>query len=516
VLPDTVAAEAIVAHHAVLIVYKNYSMDFPMFHLDWLNDRFLIAMIAIIHVFINHGLAVGFIPYITWLEQKGVTMAGPSQITQPEWDDMIYKKMKVAFIITTTIGAMTGVGIWFSAALISPASIGSLIRVFYFAWFVEWLTFVTEVVLIMIYFLTWKNANASLRGKLRHIRFGWFLSIFSWITMAIIVSILGFMMDPGNWHQHHSLLNGFTNPIYLPQLFFRTPAAMVLGGIFGMLLTTIFSKKGTMERTIALKSAARWILAWSPIALTAAYIYYNAMPEAMRANMSTAVGSMEFAKYYELLSYIIPGAVSLVVIISLWAWIRPRSIRFAFVLIPCLAAFGFLGIFERVREFIRKPYVIGGYMYSNLLREEDYPLYKRDGILKYATYATTATITADNQLTAGRDVFMLSCSRCHTTNGINSIVTVFEGVYGAGKPLSENDIAAYIPNMHNGRTYMPPFPGNKKELAALAAYIRHLQLSGETLGGAQSEGVMVNPLNNVQAAEELMKEEEKKTVTREN
>ena len=82
--------------------------------------------------------------------------------------------MKVAFIITTTIGAMTGVGIWFSASLISPSSIGSLIRVFYWAWFTEWIVFVTEVVLIMIYFLTWKNSNKSLRAKIRHIRFGWF------------------------------------------------------------------------------------------------------------------------------------------------------------------------------------------------------------------------------------------------------------------------------------------------------------------------------------------------------
>ncbi|WP_160717504.1 c-type cytochrome [Chitinophaga solisilvae] len=483
-------------------------MDFPMFHLDWLNDRFLIAMIAIIHVFINHGLAVGFIPYITWLEQKGVSMAGAAQITDPAWDDMVYRKMKVAFIITTTLGAMTGVGIWFSAALISPASIGSLIRVFYFAWFVEWLTFVTEVVLIMIYFLTWKNAGRTLKAKLRHIRFGWFLSLFSWITMVIIVSILGFMMDPGNWNQHHSLLNGFTNPIYLPQLFFRTPAAMVLGGIFGMLLTTIFTSRGTAVRTTALKSAARWILAWAPVALVAACIYYRAMPEAMRFNMSTAVGTMEFAQYYQLLSYIIPGAVSLVVIISIWALLRPRSIRFAFVLAPCLAAFGFLGIFERVREFIRKPYIIGGYMYSNLLREEDYPLYKRDGILKYATYTGVVEITPANRLAAGRDVFMLSCSRCHTTNGINSIVEVFERVYGAGKPLDENSIEAYIPNMHNGRTYMPPFPGNTQELKALAAYIRQLQLTGEPLGGAQTEGVTVNPLNSMDAAVELMKKNE--------
>jgi hypothetical protein len=203
-------------------------MDFPVFHFDWLNDRFLIAVIAIIHVLINHGLAVGFVPFVTWLEQKGVAQSGPDQITDPAWDNMAYKLMWVAFIITTTIGAMTGVGIWFSAALVSPASIGSLIRVFYWAWFIEWLVFVTEVVLILIYFLTWKNSNKSIHAKVKHIRLGWFLSIFSWITMAIIVAILGFMMDPGNWNANHSLLNGFLNPIYLPQLAFRTPTAMVL------------------------------------------------------------------------------------------------------------------------------------------------------------------------------------------------------------------------------------------------------------------------------------------------
>ena len=96
-------------------------MDFPMFHMDWLNDRFLIAVIAILHVLINHGLAVGFVPYITWLEQKGVSMSGPNEITNLEWDKIVYRKMKVAFIITTTIGAMTGVGIWFSAALVKPS-----------------------------------------------------------------------------------------------------------------------------------------------------------------------------------------------------------------------------------------------------------------------------------------------------------------------------------------------------------------------------------------------------------
>lgn len=489
-------------------------MDFPMFHLDWLNDRFLIAMIAIIHVIINHGLAVGFVPYITWLEQKGVSLSGRDQITNLEWDNAVYKKMKVAFIITTTIGAMTGVGIWFSAALVSPASIGSLIRVFYWAWFTEWLVFVTEVVLILIYFLTWKASNNSLKAKLRHIRFGWFLSIFSWITMAIIVSILGFMMDPGNWNTDKTFINGFTNPIYLPQLLFRTPTAMLIGGVFGMSLTMFFTKKGSDMRASMLKSAGKWVLIWTPLAVIGAVIYYNAMPEAMTANMSTAVGSMEFESYYNLLKYFIIGTGSLAIIVAGIALYAPRRLRFIHVVLPALLTFGFLGIFERVREFIRKPYVIGNYMYSNLLREEDYPLYKQEGILKFATYTSVTEITEENKLIAGRDVFMNTCSRCHTTQGVNSIVYVFERMYGYGKPFDENALTGYIPNMHKGRTYMPPFPGNKAELKALAAYIKHVQQTGENLEGVQTTGVEINPQTSAEAVSKMIEQNNaEKTLT---
>ncbi|MNK34121.1 hypothetical protein D3C87_526220 [compost metagenome] len=472
-------------------------MDFPMFHLDWLNNRMLIAGIATLHVIINHGLAVGFIPFITWLEQKGVQKSASGEVTDLKWDAMVYKMMKVAFIITTTIGAMTGVGIWFSASLISPTSIGSLIRVFYWAWFVEWITFVTEVVLIMIYFLAWKNSNNSLKAKLRHIRFGWFLSVASWITMALIVSILGFMMDPGNWNTDKSLLNGFTNPIYLPQLLFRTPTAMLLGGIFGMMLMTFFTKSGSQMRAMALKAASKWILLWAPITLIGAIVYYKAIPQAMTENMSTAVGTMDFAQYYGLLKYFIIGGIGLTVVIALIGLWRARLIKPYMVILPVVTAFAFLGFFERVREFVRKPYVIGKYMYSNLLLEDDYIVYQQDGLLKHATYTTVTEITEENKVEAGRNVFMLACSRCHTTQGVNSAVDVFERMYGPGKPLDVNSMAGYIPNMHNGRNYMPPFPGTAQEANALAEYIRYVQQTGESLEGAQTEGITVNPNNSV-------------------
>jgi hypothetical protein len=483
-------------------------MDFPLFHFDWLNDRFLIAVIAILHVLINHGLAVGFVPFVTWMEQKGVSSSSADQITNHEWDNLAYKLMWVAFIITTTVGAMTGVGIWFSAALVSPTSIASLIRVFYWAWFIEWLVFVTEVVLILIYFLTWKNSNKTLSSKIRHIKLGWFLSIFSWITMAIIVAILGFMMDPGNWNKDHSLLNGFLNPIYLPQLFFRTPTAMVVAGTFIFFLIILFTDRNTELRVKAVKTVSTWILCWAPFSLVGAIVYYRVMPEAMTANMSTAVGSMDFAQYYNLLKYFIIGGISLAVVISVFGLIKPKQVRLYMVVLPMFMAFGFLGIFERVREFIRKPFVIGGYLYSNLLRVEDYPLYKKDGVLKHATYTSVTDITDDNLIEAGKNVFMLTCSRCHTTQGVNSIVYVFERMYGFNKPLNEGSMKAYIPYMHEGRTYMPPFPGTDRELDALVAYIKNIQQTSDPLYGAQDEGVVINPLNNARQAVKILEKQQ--------
>ena len=475
-------------------------MDFPMFHLDWLNNRMLIAIIAILHVIINHGLAVGFMPFVTWLEQRGVSRSGQDQITDLEWDNMVYKIMKVAFIITTTVGAMTGVGIWFSVALVSPASIGSLIRVFYWAWFIEWLVFVTEVVLIMIYFLTWKNSNSSLKAKIRHINFGWYLSIFSWITMAIIVSILGFMMDPGNWETNKSLLNGFTNPIYLPQLLFRTPTAMLVAGIFGMLLITLFTKAGSNLRLNAVKYASKWLLLWAPISLIGAYIYYNAMPEAMTANMSTAVGTIAFSQYYDLLKYFVAGGVGFTLIVGIVGVYKTKVLKPYMVIIPVVTAIAYLGFFERVREFIRKPYVIGQYMYSNLLLEDDYVVYKQDGILKHATYTSVNEVTEDNKIEAGKNVFTIACSRCHTAQGVNSILDVFDRMYGStGKPLDVASMAAYMPNMHTARNFMPEFPGNEKEAEALATYIKYLQQTGDVLEGAQEEGISVNPNNSASA-----------------
>lgn len=450
-------------------------MDFPIFHLDFLGNRALIAIIAVLHAVINHSLAVGLMPVVTMLEFRGFMLRKSNPEQAEKWDNIAYKILFFAFIVTTTIGAMTGVGIWFSASLVNPASIGSLIRVFFGAWFVEWLVFVTEVVLILLYFLTWKKLRANSADKAKHLRYGVLLSFFSWITMAIIVSILSFMMDTGNWNNDRTFIYGFLNPIYLPQLLFRTTLAMTMGGMIALFLSLIFTRKDPEFRATIVKYISRWVLVWGPLAAIGATIYYFIIPENLVGNLPVAMGTIEFQSWYSQIIMIVGLAIGLVMLVANWAYFKPKTTPSWLAAISILLVVGLMGHFERLREFIRKPYVIGEYMYSNGIRVEDYPLLQRDGVLKHSNFVATKEVTSENVLEAGRDVFILTCSRCHTTNGIvNPVKGKFTKMFG-DNPWDVAQMKGYIKNMHKARYFMPPFPGNDKELEALSVYIKTLQ-----------------------------------------
>ena len=470
-------------------------MDFPLFHLDFMGNRMLVAIIAILHVLINHALAVGFAPLVTILEFRAYEKMKIDKEKGAAWDEMARKLMFTAFIITTSLGALTGVGIWFAASLANPASLGSLIRVFYFAWFTEWIIFVLEVVFIMIYFLTWKKSNESPKRKKRHILFGVWLSIFSWLTMAIIVAILGFMMDPGSWIDHKTLFSGFANPLYLPQLIFRSAVAMMMAGCVALLITAYTLKRGNIIRPGILRHISFWILIWMPVAAVGAYIYYWYIPRSMIGNLPVALGTQEFQSWYDSLLLIIKIVVIIGFIVGILGTIAPKRLPKHLLIIPVLASIIFMGTFERLREFIRKPYVIGEYMYANGILVDEYPLYQQNGILKNTPYASITEITEENKIKAGEEVFTLACTRCHTTHGINSIVVNFERMYGTETPLNVESMKAYIKGMHNVRYYMPPFPGNDAELDALANYIAQEQKEPTILEGVQIKGVDVKTIN---------------------
>ncbi|NOS89848.1 MAG: cytochrome c [Methylococcaceae bacterium] len=457
-------------------------MDFPIFHIDFIGNRMLIAVDAILHVIINHALAVGALPIIALLEYIGI------RNKDKRWDALAFRLLKIIFIVTTTVGALTGVGIWFSASLINPAAIGSLIRVFFWGWFVEWLVFVSEVSLIMAYFLTWESTRDKPEAKLKHWRLGLFLAAFSWITMAIIVAILGFMMDTGNWQTERTLLAGLFNPMYFPQLGFRTTLAMVMGGMSMICLTYLYTRRELAFRSAVLEVLSKWTGAWLLALAIAAIWYYQVIPGHMLANIPVAVTTQEYVSWNSQLKWLLIFGLAFVGWVAWASFKRPGQVHGAKYALSLVVLVLMLGQFERVREFIRKPFIIGNYMYANGLRVDDYPLLKRDGILQHATYAGIREITADNQVSAGREVFEQTCSRCHTVNGINSIRGQLKNMYG-DKRWQADIIAAYVENMHGARYFMPPFPGNKTELQALSVYLASLQKRAAAFNGAQINGI---------------------------
>jgi mono/diheme cytochrome c family protein len=447
-------------------------MDFPIFHADFFGNRALIGIIAITHVIINHSFAVGMMPLLAVLEWWA------HRTGRHDWDQVLYKILAVAFVVTTTAGALTGVGIWFSTSVVNPAAIGSLLRVFYWAWFAEWLVFVAEVVLILIYFLTWKRFTGA--QKPVHIRIGIALAVMSWLTMAIITAILGFMMDPGSWVQERSLISGFLNPVYMPQLLFRTCAAMVMAGSLALALSTAFTSRGSLLRGEMVRVFGSWTLFWTVPLTVWALVYYQAIPTEMMANLPVAFGTLVWADKYQTLLWLTVGVALLTTVVNLWAVLKPAKATTFVWLIPFICVSLLVGQFERARQFIRKPYVLAHYMYSNGVVASEAPYVAKTGLLANCAWSRTRIITDENRVEAGREVFLLACSRCHTLHGANSIRGNLARLY-PGQTWSADVIDAYVRNIHGARAYMPPFPGTQPERAALAVYLTRLQETGDRI-----------------------------------
>lgn len=469
-------------------------MDFPAFYLDHLaGGRLIIGLIASLHVLINHPLAVGAYPLLTWMEWWA------HKHNRPDIDRLAYRITFVVFIVTTTVGAMTGVGIWLSTSLFAPFAIGSLLRVFFWGWFTEWLVFISEVCLICWWFLTWKKMTTP-EAKRKHIKIGVALSVMSWLTMALIVAVLGFMMKPGEWNQTRAFMDAMTNPLYAPQLAFRTCFALMTAAVFIWFTAFFFTKRQSPQDPHPHR-LRRWLVYRMShvvlVSLLGVYLfgtwYWNNVPETMKANSSVALLTQEFMNWHAQFQSLLGWTVAIFVVIGLGGLSETFTVPRWLLLVPSILGIWLLGHFERAREFMRKPWVIGEYLYSNGIHKDELAFLQSEGLLKHATYVRHRVVTDANKVECGQDVFMLACSRCHSTTGLNGVIEKFTAMYGADKAWDSAGMQLFIKGMHQTRTFMPPFPGNEKEAEALVAYIQELRRNPQSLPGAQESGIVVAP-----------------------
>jgi mono/diheme cytochrome c family protein len=432
-------------------------LEFPIFQVPYLGNGMTIALNAVLHVVISHGISIGVMAIIVLGEYLGFRRSSP------DWEVFSKTLLKPTIIIITGVGAVTGVGIWFITSALSPRSIGSLLRVFFWPWFIEWIIFTLEVIVILIYYFTWDRRTGQ--RKKRHVYLGSTYVPLALVSAFLITGILGFMLTPESWPWSKSFWSGFFNLSFPPQLFLRITGSLTLGALFSMAFL-LFSvvKSSFRKEALTLLSKIALICFFATIGFS--WWYFSVVPSAYKTNIEFSALTSWFSQYPEIFWYAnIGGAILLflLMVFGLKGIVRPASI----LIIPAIIiSIGFTTEFERIREFVRGPYLIPGYMYANQVLLQEAPFFDKTGALESA-YWYRETVTKPDVVSQGAYLFARNCSSCHTIGGINDIRARFGG-------RTEDGIFVILKHTHEMGPFMPPFSGTNDERRLLAKFLYQL------------------------------------------
>lgn len=424
-------------------------MNYPVWQLDFLGGGLLIAAIAIFHVYIAH-FAVGGGLFLVLAELKGHREENPAIL------NFVRCHTRFFLLVTMVAGGITGVGIWFTIALLNPAATSLLIHTFVFGWAAEWVFFLIEIVALLLYYYTFGKLDKRL-----HLTMGWIYFGAAWMSLFIINGIIDFMLTPGGWLETGNFWAGFFNPTFLPALAFRTFFALLIAGLFG-LVTATWIKEATLRRSM-IRFAASWLVIPFALFLFSAFWYKAALPPEVQEIIFTRMPSMQIYLngFLWISAFLMAGGLLLL----LFAKGFPQTLSKAMTCLMLCIGLMYMGCFEFIREGGRKPFIIHNYMYSNSIIPNKMERINQQGVLSQAKWIKHKSITKENKLEVGRALFNVLCLSCHSIDGpLHNIKDVTEDFTPAG-------LDALISGMHHHHPYMPPYPGTAEERAALAYFI---------------------------------------------
>ena len=422
-------------------------MNYPVWDLTTYGGGFLIALVAIVHVLVSH-FAVGGGLFLVTLEKKAYREENPALL------DYVKKHSKFFLLLTMVFGGLTGVGIWWTIALLNPAGTSSLIHIFVFGWAAEWVFFIGEIVALFIYFYTFGRMERK-----NHLIIGWIYFICAWLSLFLINGIIDFMLTPGAWIENHDFWSGFFNPTFWPALVFRTGLSLMLCGVFGF-VTAAFLKNDNLRNNL-MRTCATWAALPFGLMLFGGWWYIQALPEAQKSIIFEK--SPEIAPYLTALGWFMP----ILLLVSVFMALRlPQGLQKYMSFAVIVIALIYFGAFEFVREAGRRPFIIYDHMYSNQVYVDDVPQIQKAGFLASSKWTSYKKITDTNRLEAGAELFRFECSACHSVGGllnnIKPLVKRYDNVLG---------MEAKLTGLGKLNNYMPHFFGNQEERHALASYI---------------------------------------------
>lgn len=467
-------------------------MHFPWWYVPGLTAPMLIAAIAVVHVLISH-YAVG----------GGLFLA--VEATYAYRTDnrayLAYLKRHARFfvLLTVVMGAITGVGIWWTIGLASPLATQVLIRTFVFAWATEYVFFIVEIASAFIFYYYWGRLPAK-----THTIIVWIYGLSAWASLVIISAITAFMLDPGAWLQDHDFWSAICNRQSLPQIISRTGGALLLSSLYVYLHAAITIKDARLHALIE-KRSTRPALVGALLIMLGGLLWYVYLPDSARAAMLAA----PVLNVFMAVLFAATGVVFLLLFFGPYrnpGWIR--SPGFA----ACLFLFGITGFStaEFIREAVRKPYIIYNVVLGNqiLATGEEANRLQNDGYLEGGVWTKAfvqanypGTLVGDlfgeeidpqlllklpraDRIALGGLIFQYHCNDCHAiARGYSPVGPLVQG-------WSPAMIRALIKDLDKTRFTMPPWSGTPEEAELLTAYlssIAPMKPAGMAPGSGETE-----------------------------
>ncbi len=442
-------------------------MNYPFWEVPFIGSGWVIGIIAIFHVMISQ-FAVGGGLWLPMAERKALREG------RQDWREQLEKHSRFFLIITGVFGTVSGVGIWFAIGLTQPEATSTLIHNFVFGWAMEWAFFLVELTTLAVYYYTWERIPARL-----HLRIGWLYAGTSLFTLIIINGILTFMLTPGAaWlsvagtgAESSRFWNAFFNPTYWPSLAMRTLVCISLAGIWAL----VTGSRIDAEKQPELKSSyLRWTTMWlvpsfvlMPLSLG---WYLLEVPQSQRALLSlgiSTIGSGTFSQVTRIVLVMIITSATIIFVTYYLAYRNPKDFSLAHASALVLLALMATGSGEEARELLRKPYVIGGHMYSNGMRVRDVAAANKNGYLRDNAWMGSSP---DDHWVRGELMYRGQCGSCHTLTGYRSLDKLMAG-------RDRESVGSFLTMLHEYkpdlayRKFMPPLTGTPEEINALGDYL---------------------------------------------
>jgi cytochrome d ubiquinol oxidase subunit I len=446
-------------------------MNYPFWDIPHLGSGWVIGLIAIYHVMISQ-FAVGGGFYLPLAERKAMRMTDPA--LRADWLKQIASHSKFFLILTAVFGTVSGVGIWFAIGLTHPEATSTLIHNFVFGWAMEWVFFMVELTTIAVYYYTWNRIPERL-----HLKVGWVYAGASAATLIIINGILSFMLTPGDaWIsvagtglEASKFWNAFFNPTYWPSLLLRTCVCASLAGIWALITASrIDGDKQPELKTSMVKWSVKWLVP-SFVAMPFLMIWYYAMvPTSQRALLTLGVDTINsgtFSTVTRMALIIIVTSATIIFVAYFLAYRNPREFNLSHAMAVLVLALMATGAGEYSREMLRKPYVIGRWMYSNGVRV---PYVSRINAQGYLAETNWVWNGSPSSYSRGEAIFRGECGSCHTLQGYRPLAHLLEG-------RDRANIQNFIVMLHENkadspyRKFMPPMVGSEQDVNDLADFL---------------------------------------------